>query len=734
MNRDGKRLGLAAAILGCVLLAGGGLARAQLAGLSGPSAGNSNAPVTFLADQVSYDKTGNIVTAIGHVQAWQNSQTLYADKVVINRATGVAVATGNVILTEPGGQTVFANQATLSHGMKNAVMQGVAARLANNGKMVANGARRYNAKVDELVKVVYSACDLCKTDPTAPPLWQLRATSATRDLEHKRIEYRDVEMEIDGLPIFYTPFLSEPDPSVRRQTGLLFPSVGVSSHLGFFTAIPYYIVIGPSSDVTVTPIFASKEGPAIDAKYRRAFNAGQVTIDISAGQDRSRFGNSVFSNGSFDLNRDWRAGFSLNRASNPAYLNDFNILPNASILSSNVYLEGFAPGAYARIDADIYQGLVASVNQSELPIVLPHGQYDFESEQDAIGGRFSIDADVFNILRKLGTNTRRAAAGGGYAVPFIGPIGVVGRARVQLFAAAYSASRLYDQPNFSHLDSADSSRAVPFGAVFLRWPLARSVGRYGSQIIEPEVQLVTAPNIGSSQNFRIPNEDSLDLEFSDANLFSLNRYPGLDRIEGGSRVDYAMHAAWYLPRGALLDGIVGQSYRVHKDTDYLPDSGLTDNVSDIVGRITIEPSPFFNLTYRTRLSHADLGRRMIDATAYAGTSLLNFTGGYLYTNTNPYVLYDQPKPSAAYFTPRHEITLSAATNFGQWSLAAGTERNLQTGRFDEASFNGTWQNNCLGVSVIFYRRITSFNLDNGSTTLLLQFNFKTLGNVGFSAL
>ncbi len=109
----------------------------------------------------------------------------------------------------------------------------------------------------------------------------------------------------------------------------------------------------------------------------------------------------------------------------------------------------------------------------------------------------------------------------------------------------------------------------------------------GSQIIEPEVQLVASPNVGISQNDRIPNEDSLDLEFSDANLFDLNRYPGIDRLEGGSRVDYAMHAAWYLPQGAFVDGLIGQSYRFHKDNDYLPESGLNDNVSDIVGRLVL---------------------------------------------------------------------------------------------------------------------------------------------------
>jgi LPS-assembly protein len=653
---------------------------------------------------------------------------------VLNRTTGVATASGHVSLTMPSGQTVFANHAVLFGGMKNAVMNGVSARLAQNGRLIANGARRYNNQVDELAKVVYSACDLCATDPTAPPLWQIKATSATRDLQHKMIEFRNAQMEIDGIPVFYFPYLTQPDPSVKRQSGLLIPSLGISSKLGFFAAVPYFITLGPSADVTLTPILAAKTGPVLDAKYRQAFNDGVLNIDLSGGQNQGHFENSIFSSGTIDLNQDWRAGFSYNHASNPDYLNDFNILPNASFLTSNLYVEGFAPGSYARLDAETYQGLVASVTQSEVPIVLPHAQYDLESGQDSIGGRWSLDTDTFNVLRKLGTNTQRVSAIGGYEVPFNGPLGQLWVARLQIVAAAYNASKLYDQPNYSYLDSADTARAEPYGALFMRWPFIRPAGRYGSQILEPEVQLVAAPNIGTSQNVRIPNEDSLDLEFSDANLFALNRYPGIDRLEGGTRVDYALHGAWYLPRGALVDGIVGQSYRFHKDYDYLPESGLTDNVSDFVGRLTLAPAPFFNLTYRTRLSHTDFGRRMIDATATAGTKLLNFSGGYLYTNTDPYVLYDDPTPTTAYFTPRHEFTINAATSFGPWNFGAGTERNLQTGRFDDASFSAGWSNDCTAVSLVYYQRFTSFNLDTGNTTVLLQFTFKTLGNVGFSAL
>jgi LPS-assembly protein len=739
MNRTGRFL-LCLTATTCLV----GPAAAQLAALGGAPATpvNNRAPVNFTADQITYDRTGNIVTATGHVRALQSGQILYADKVVLNRTTNVAVATGHVILVQPGGNTVFANQATLSQGMKDAVMQGVSARLALNARLIANGGERYNGEIDQLTKVVYSACDLCKTDPTAPPLWQIVASGVTRDLEHKMIEFHDARMEFNGFPVFYFPYLTEPDPSVRRQSGLLIPDAGVNSRLGTFVEIPYYFTLGPSADLILEPVLATKQGPALRANYREAFNFGELQATGSFGRDANTYGYSLFSSGRFDLDQDWRAGFDFNRASNALYLEDYSLEPAYAFLTSDVYLEGFTSSSYARLDADTYQGLASTVDNTKLPVVLPHGEYDFLSNQDQLGGQVSLQANMFNVIRNVGTDTKRVAAIPGYAVPFTLPQGVVGTARVELVAAAYDAHDLYEQPNYSNLNNAQTARVQPYSAVFVRMPMIRQAGSWGSQLIEPEAQLVVSPNIGTSQNNRIPNEDSLDLEFSDANLFALNRYPGIDRLEGGSRVDYALHAAWYLPEGATLDGMLGQSYRFHKDSDYLPDSGLTDNVSDIVGRFIIAPAPYFNLTYRTRLSHDDLGARMIDATANAGTPLLRGSIGYFYENTNPYVLYDTPgyggppeTPPSGYFVARHEITADVATHVGSWSLSAGTARNLQTGTFDQANFKVGWQNNCFGVNLLYYQYFNSYySQGNGGTTALVQFTFKTLGTIGMNAL
>jgi LPS-assembly protein len=707
---------------------------------------SSKSPVAFTADTVSYDKTGNVVTASGHVRAVQDGQTLSADSVKLDRNTDVVTAIGHVVLTQADGNTVYAQHAVLTKGMKNAVMQGVAARLAQNARLIANGGARYNGQIDELSKVVYSACNLCVTNPRAAPTWQIRARTATRDLQHRMIEYRDAMLEMYGVPVFYTPFLTMPDPSVKRQSGLLIPSIGSTSRLGFFFTVPYYFTLGPTADITLTPIIAVKQGPALKADYREAFNDGVININLSGGDVRQGdqgFGNSVFASGTFDLNQDWRAGFNYNHASNPTYLQDFSIAPLVAELMSNVYLEGFSQGSYARLEAETFQGLVVSVNQSEVPIVLPHGEYSYLSGQDGWGGQLSLNADAFDVMRHVGTNTRRVVVEPGYQLPVALPYGIVGTARVRLVAAGYNASHMYEQPNYvTGADGTSVARAEPYGALMLRWPFVRPGGAWGSQLIEPEMQLVAAPEVGISQNNKIPNEDSLDLEFSDANLFDLNRYPGIDRMDGGERVDYALHSAWYLPTGAVLDGLIGQSYRAHKDNNYLPDSGLTGNVSDIVARATLAPVSWFNLSYRTRLSHEDLGARMIDATATVGTPRLNLSGGYLYTNTNPYALYDTPSstgqltlnPPASYFVPRREVTAQLSTAYGPWSVTAGVQRNLQTGQFDNASFTGTWQNDCFGMSLLYAERFTSFNLDTGSTLVLFQLTFKTLGTFGFNTL
>src|ERR1019366_8708338 len=126
-----------------------------------------------------------------------------------DRNTDVAAASGNVVLLEPDGQTVFSDYAELTAGMKDGILKGMRALLAENGRLVANGGRRTDAHLNELSRAVYTTCNLCAKDPTRAPLWQIRAREAGQrhagtDARHRlasRCVHRDPLLLGDRRPL-----------------------------------------------------------------------------------------------------------------------------------------------------------------------------------------------------------------------------------------------------------------------------------------------------------------------------------------------------------------------------------------------------------------------------------------------------------------------------------------------------------------------------------------------------
>ncbi len=702
---------------------------------------SNTAPVTFSADQVEYDRAKNLVIAKGHVEAWQNGVVLHADEVDFNRQTGAAIARGHVVVIEPDGQVLFADFADLDRGLRNGTFGEPRALLPQNARLAGSGGERVGGEVDELANAVYSTCNLCAKNPRAPPLWQIRARTATNDEEHERIEYTDAELQMFGIPVAYLPFFWHASPAVKRQTGLLVPSFGVNSHLGGFFAQPYYWVIDNQSDATFTPLIATKELPELSLQYRRRFNAGFLNLEGSAGYLDGTPQGTFYLRGQYDINNTWRAGLNIDRATSATYATDYHLGSllggDPNVLTSNIYLEGFGEGAYSRVDTRFYQGLNDTIVNSKLPLVLPRYQYNYVGLPDALGGTLSVDTGAFNVLRSDGTNTRRAALTLNWQRPFIGSLGDLWTVTLHTDAAAYDASQFNQQPNYGTRSNINDARVYPAVAVDFRWPFMRDSGAWGTQLIEPKVQLIASPNEGDSQVNKYPNEDSLDLfDFTDANLFGFHRFGGIDRLEGGERANVALHGAWYIG-GTAFDGIVGQSYRSTVE-NWLPEvSGLRDQVSDIVGRTTFTPTKWLDLTYRWRLDYKTLTSRYQEAVAALGVPKFQVTGGFIHTPLDPYYYYDQPPPppaSSPFFTPVDEVTLGGSTRWGPYRLTAYARRDLARGKMVAAGADAIYENECFIADLRLFRRFTSYNGDNGATTVLVQLTFKTIGQFGFRAL
>lgn len=698
-----------------------------------------NEPVTFTADRITYDRTRNLVIATGHVEAWQNDHVLRADRVVFDQNTNVAQASGHVVLLEPDGEVLFADYAELSQGMRQVVMRNMGAQLADNARLAATGARHTDGNATELSRVVYSACDLCRSDPTAPPSWQILANSAVDDKTLQRMEFQDATVELFGVPLFYAPYFSTPDSQVKRQSGFLAPDAGVNSFIGTFFALPYYYVIDNSSDLTITPWIDSGEDPQLQLLYRQRFNDGYMKLNTAVAYDENAMQGYFFGQGDFDWDANWRYGFNINEASSANYMRDFFISGYGNdVLSSTTYIEGFGQGAYSRLDTQFYQGLLDIVNDKELPYVMPRYLYDYVGTPDDLGGYFTFNGGGFNVLRFVGTNTQRINGTLSYNLPTFGPWGQEWTFLARLYSAAYEANALNQIPNFSSYNQATTAQLWPAFAARLNWPFARLDGN-ATTIIEPIVQVVLRPNgDGLVPVAEIPNEDSIDQLFTDANLFSINRLPGIDRLGGGQRADVGLHVSW-LEGSQTLDALIGQSYR--SQTEYQlwgPGTGLGGNVSDIVGRIFYQPADFLDVTERFRLNHDTYATEFDDLVLNFGPPTFRVNVGYIYSNLDPFYFYNQPAfypipPGAPYQAldfPRNELSLGLETRFGNWRFGGYVQRNMQLNQMVAYGLHGGYENDCLMLAFNYFDVFTNYNGVSNVQALTVSLTFKTIGQFG----
>src|SRR5260370_29312458 len=149
---------------------------------------DKHAPGVCQADEVQYDDQLALTVAKRHVEISRGGEVLLADTVSYNQRTDTITASGHVSLLESTGEVAFADFMELRDSMNNVFVQNVRRLLADRSRLAANAGRRINGNRFELARAVYSPCNLRKSDPTAPPAWQLNAREIIHDTDLKLIE------------------------------------------------------------------------------------------------------------------------------------------------------------------------------------------------------------------------------------------------------------------------------------------------------------------------------------------------------------------------------------------------------------------------------------------------------------------------------------------------------------------------------------------------------------------
>ncbi len=605
------------------------------------------------ANEINYDHTNDRVAAAGNVQIYYNGATLEADRVIYDQKTKRLHAEGNVKLTEANGRVTYGEIINLSDDFRDGFVDSLRLDAPDQTRMAAARADRSGGNITVLQSGVYTACEACADDPRKPPKWQVKAARIIHDQGEQMIYFEDARLEFFGVPLAYMPYFATPDPSAKRKTGFLIPTIGTSSRYGASLTVPYYWALAPNYDFTLTPKITSKQGPLVQGEWRHRLLNGSYTIrasgifqldpDAFAGTPGQReWRGDINTTGMFRINDKWVYGWDGTLISDKSYYQDYGFYKFAGMdlmrstpdyVMSQAYLQGRGERSFFDLRALYFYGFTSVDDQKQIPIVHPVLNHEYVFARPVVGGELSIRSNLTSVSREgpaFEAVTALAATGqfcsimnadtslktanncilrgipGNYTR---GSTDLQWRRTIvdsfgQVFTPFLSARAdvasvdITNSPgvsNFVQPGQNEVGRFMPTAGVEYRYPFI-NVQSWGTQTIEPIAQFAMSPNethIGA-----LPNEDSQSFMFDASNLFRANKFAGWDRVEGGGRLNVGAQYTAQFNQGGYLNVLVGQSYHLFGQNSFAVasptntgiNSGLDKAASDYVARVTYQPN------------------------------------------------------------------------------------------------------------------------------------------------
>jgi LPS-assembly protein len=741
------------------------------------------------AVEVDYDYNNSRVSAVGNVQMFYNGTSVEADKVIYDQKTKRLHAEGNIRMTDADGKITYANIMDLSDDYRDGFVDSLRVDTADATRMAATRADRTSGNYTVFENGVYTACAPCKDDPKKPPLWQVKGARIIHDQAEKMLYFENAQLEFFGVPMAYMPYFSTPDPTVKRKTGWLMPGFTQSTGQGYGVETPFYWAIAPDYDATFSPRFMSRQGVLFQSEFRqrlingsyqiRAYGIYQLDPGAFAGQPGDRqFRGGVDTKGQFALNDKWVWGWDGVILSDYFFFSDYRLAqyrdPFGSFLSlpteaiSQLYLTGVGNRSYFDIRTIYF--LSYSGFQQQVPVVHPVMDYSNVINSPIFGGEVSYKTNFTSLTRndaafdplttlantnslcttasadplaRLPTQCLLRGVPGTYTRftgeaqwrrSFTDSAGEIWTPFASVRADAIDAS-ISNQPgvsNFLPVGDTQALRLMPTVGLEYRYPFI-NVQPWGTTTIEPIAQVIIRPN--ESYAGKLPNEDAQSMVFDASNLFSVDKFSGYDRVEGGGRANVGVQATTQFDRGGSVNMLFGQSYQLFGLNSYAVadvtntgvDSGLQNARSDYVARVNYSPNRTYSFSVRTRLDSETLSINRFEAEGRAAFDRWSVSLTY-----GDYAA----QPDLGYLIRRQGLLGSASVKVAaNWVVTGAARWDLEANKINQYVIGAGYVDDCFVLAANY---VTSYSYSAGTTppvlghAIMFQLGLRTIGTFALS--
>ena len=539
-----------------------------------------------LQADTAQSREGNIFTLEGNAVALMDWKRLEADRITYHQDEGRIDAAGNLLYTSPellvdGDRGTFfpdtdsGDVELADYALPEMHARGTASSVELDGR-----------DWQTLKDVSYTTCPITSTD------WEIFAKQVDLDQEEGTGTARHAKVELKGVPVLYTPYLSFPLDD-RRKSGLLFPKVGTTEETGLNITTPFYWNIAPNKDATIVPRYMSTRGVLLGGEFRylNRTNSGEFT------------GEYLPSDNNFDNKNRYLIGFNhrgspvprletairASKVSDDFYFDDFG---TNLVETSQTNLERTATAAYhgrgwnLGLMVQNFQTIDPTIPPSSRPYEqLPTVVLDVAPARRLLGLKFEADAEAnkfkhsgdvlvegsrFDIQPRLSLPVYRP---GWYVDPSV--------------SVRYTA---YNLDKNTTTGNDNPSRTLPVVSLDAGTFFERT-GHWGDtdyvQTLEPRLFYLYVPYDDQDD---IPVFDTGEYDFNYWTLFRENRFSGPDRMGDANQLALALTSRFLNPASGIqqLSVSVG-SLLYFRDRDVtLPGEPVeTSSSSSIIGELTL---------------------------------------------------------------------------------------------------------------------------------------------------
>ena len=458
-----------------------------------------------------------------------------------------------------------------------------------------------NNEKTKIYKTVFSTCNIANKNC---PGWEIETEEFVHDKVNKVFNYKNSWLKLFDQEIFYFPYFSHPDPSVKRKSGFLVPYYGSSNNFGSWVNIPYFKTLGKDKDMTLNPRIYADDKFIMQAEYRQSLEKSELISDFSYNNDGKNSNSHLFANltGKIDENSSYNIKYQ--SVTNDNYLkihslsNSSPLINDESVLTSKLtYSKNIDKNTIFSSDFIAYEDL-SKRNNDRFQYILPNFTFAKKLDLDqSYNGSFQFNSSGFQ--KNYDTNKYETLLINDFL--FSSNDYVNNKGLVTNYDFLIKNFNSYTENSTSYKNKEDYE---VFGTFLLKTSLPlKKIDDRSNNYLKPIASFRYSPN-------NTKNISNKDIRLSYDNIFALNRIGTNEIVEGGKSFSLGIE---YEKRNKnnekLFNLSLANSISDRKNGNLPSKTKLNEKRTDIVGKFSFSPNKIlnfdYNFSYDNNLKHSN---------------------------------------------------------------------------------------------------------------------------------